>query len=120
MVIAGILYVFAGAIHGEIGTFHPAQVPLQAWLAVGYLIVFGSIFGFSAYVWLLSVRPATQVSTHSYVNPVIAVLFGTFFGNEHISALQLTGLVVILFSVLLVNLTKYSFKKSKPAEEVPA
>jgi len=120
MVIAGILYIFAGAIHNEIGTFHPTQIPLQAWLAVGYLIVFGSIFGFSAYVWLLSVRPATQVSTHSYVNPVIAVLLGTFFGNEHISTLQLIGLFVILFSVLLVNLTKYSFKKSKPADEVLA
>lgn len=120
MVIAGILYIIAGAIHGEIGIFNPAQVPLQAWLAIGYLIVFGSIIGFSAYVWLLSVRPATQVSTHSYVNPVIAVLLGTFFGHEHISTLQLIGLFVILFSVLLVNLTKYSFKKVKPADKVPA
>lgn len=114
MVIAGVLYIFAGAIHGEVSTFHPTQIPLQAWLAVGYLIVFGSIIGFSAYVWLLSVRPATQVSTHAYVNPVIAVLLGTFFGNEHISVLQLVGLFVILFSVLLVNLAKYSFKKTKP------
>jgi len=60
---------------------------------------------------LLSVRPATQVSTHAYVNPVIAVLLGVLFAHENISGLQIAGLVVILCSVLLVNLTKYSFKK---------
>jgi drug/metabolite transporter (DMT)-like permease len=56
---------------------------------------------------LLKVRPATQVSTHAYVNPVVAVLLGVFFAGEKISALQITGLVVILAGVLLVNLAKY-------------
>ncbi|MES2275627.1 MAG: EamA family transporter [Bacteroidota bacterium] len=112
MMIAGVAYVIAGAVHGEVATFHPLAIPLQAWLAVVYLIVFGSIIGFSAYVWLLSVRPATQVSTHSYVNPVIAVILGVLFAHEHISALQLTGLFIILFSVLLVNINKYSLKKN--------
>jgi drug/metabolite transporter (DMT)-like permease len=79
-------------------------------MALGYLIVFGSIGAFSAYVWLLSVKSATQVSTHSYINPVIAVLLGVLFAHEHISGLQLFGLMVILFSVLLVNYTKYSIK----------
>jgi drug/metabolite transporter (DMT)-like permease len=125
MLIAGGLYIPAAGIHGELSTFAPTQIPMQAWLAVAYLVVFGSIIGFSAYVWLLSVRPATQVSTHSYVNPVIAVLLGTLFANEHISLLQLIGLFVILFSVLLVNLTKYSFRRKpernnalQPAEEL--
>jgi drug/metabolite transporter (DMT)-like permease len=86
---------------------------MQAWLAIAYLVVFGSIIAYSAYVWLLSVCPATQVSTHSYVNPVIAVLLGILFANEHVSALQLTGLVVILFSVLLVNISKYSSAKAE-------
>ena len=111
MIIAGLAFIPASFINHEYTSFHISQVPLQAWMALGYLIVFGSIAAFSAYVWLLSVRPATQVSTHSYVNPVIAVLLGVLFAHEHVSGLQLFGLLVILFSVLLVNANKYSFKR---------
>jgi drug/metabolite transporter (DMT)-like permease len=82
-------------------------VPLRAWLALGYLVVFGSIIGYSAYVWLLRVRPATQVSTYAYVNPVVAVLLGVFVGNEVLGWRELSGLVVILGGVLLINLAKY-------------
>jgi drug/metabolite transporter (DMT)-like permease len=112
MFIAGIAYLPASALHNEFATFNINQVPTHAWLAIAYLIFFGSIIAFSAYVWLLSVRPATQVSTHAYVNPVIAVLLGVCFANEVISGLQLLGLFVILFSVLLVNYSQYSFKRS--------
>ncbi|HWJ29110.1 MAG TPA: EamA family transporter, partial [Flavisolibacter sp.] len=61
---------------------------------------------YSAYVWLLQVRPATQVSTYAYVNRVVAVLLGVFFANEKMSLLQIAGLAVILGSVLLINLAK--------------
>ncbi|MGY4536120.1 drug/metabolite transporter (DMT)-like permease [Mucilaginibacter sp. UYNi724] len=107
MLIAGIAFLPAAALHHEFTGFDITSVPLQAWLAVAYLIVFGSIAAFTAYVWLLQVRPATQVSTHSYVNPVIAVLLGVLFAQEHISWLQISGLVIILMSVLLINLAKY-------------
>lgn len=113
MIIAGLAFIPAGFVNHEYSTFHFSQVPVQAWMALGYLIVFGSIGAFSAYVWLLSVKPATQVSTHSYINPVIAVLLGVLFGHENVSALQLFGLLVILGSVLLVNVTKYAFKKPR-------
>lgn len=119
MMVAGIIYVPAAAIHGELNNFHPGNIPQNAWLAVAYLIVFGSIVAFSAYVWLLSVRPPAQVSTHAYVNPVIAVILGVCFAGESISLLQLGGLLVILFSVLLVNFSKYSFRK-KSAEQIKA
>lgn len=107
MLIAGLAFLPAAALHHEFTGFDITSVPLQAWLAVAYLIVFGSIAAFTAYVWLLQVRPATQVSTHSYVNPVIAVLLGVLFAQEHISWLQISGLVIILMSVLLINLAKY-------------
>lgn len=113
MLAAGIAFIPAGFIDNEYATFHIGAVPLQAWMAVLYLIFFGSIAAFSAYVWLLQVRPATQVSTHSYVNPVIAVLLGVLFAGEIISWMQVVGLVIILLSVLLVNLSKYSFGKPK-------
>jgi drug/metabolite transporter (DMT)-like permease len=110
MLIAGLAFIIASFFSREYNGFHFAHVSAQAWLALGYLIVFGSIGAFSAYLWLLSVKTATRVSTHSYVNPVIAVLLGVLFAHEHISKLQLFGLFVILFSLLLVNLKKYAFK----------
>lgn len=107
MIISGLAFIPAALVNHEFHSFHFAQVSVQSWLAIVYLILFGSIAAFSAYIWLLKVRPATQVSTHSYVNPVIAVLLGTFFANENISGLQIFGLLVILISVLLVNMAKY-------------
>ncbi|HEY4194980.1 MAG TPA: EamA family transporter, partial [Mucilaginibacter sp.] len=68
---------------------------------------------FSAYVWLLQVRPATQVSTYAYVNPVIAVILGILFAHEHVSLTQIGGLIIILASVLLINLSKYRKEKTE-------
>jgi len=90
--------VASGDIHTDL-----SLVPLSAWLSLAYLIVFGSILAYSAYVWLLKVRPATEVATHAYVNPFIAVFFGKTFGKEQVSFIQIFGLIIILFSVMLVN-----------------
>lgn len=114
MLIAGLFFIPAAMAHHEFSSFHINAVPLQSWLAIAYLIVFGSIAAFTAYVWLLQVRPATQVSLHSYVNPVIAVLLGVSFADESISGLQVFGLIVILFSVLLINLPKYKLSFRLP------
>jgi drug/metabolite transporter (DMT)-like permease len=108
MIFAGLLFIPASFIHHEYRSFDLVMVPAASWISIIYLIVFGSIGAFSAYIWLLQVRPATQVSTHSYVNPVIAVILGVCFAHESISGLQLSGLVIILLSVLLVNLPKYN------------
>jgi drug/metabolite transporter (DMT)-like permease len=107
MALGGIFFLIAATVHGEWAMFDPAAVPTRAWTAMAYLMVFGSLVAFSAYVWLLSVRPATQVSTYAYVNPVVAVLLGAYVGHEHISPRELMGLGVILGSVLLINLAKY-------------
>ncbi|MFL5747276.1 MAG: EamA family transporter [Niastella sp.] len=113
MLAAGVVFVPSSFINNEWSTFHFASVTTGSWLSVLYLITMGSLAGFSAYVWLLQVRPATQVSTYAYVNPVVAVLLGLLFAGEHITFLQITGLAVILLSVLLINLAKYrSGKKS--------
>ena len=58
---------------------------------------------YTAYVWLLKVRPATEVATHAYVNPVVAVALGAGIGGEEVTAVQLAGLAVILLSVMSVN-----------------
>ncbi|SKB74979.1 EamA family transporter [Dyadobacter psychrophilus] len=116
MLAAGIAFLPGSIISGELTSIDLAAIPLDAWLATTYLIIFGSIAGFGAYVWLLKVQPATKVSTYAYVNPVVAVLLGIFFAKESISILQIVGLVIILGSVLLINLHKYR----KPKEVVSA
>ncbi|WP_276482757.1 EamA family transporter [Paraflavitalea pollutisoli] len=107
MLAAGLVFLPASLLNKEWAGFDWQAVPASSWLATAYLVVFGSLAAFSAYVWLLSVRPVTQVSTHVYVNPVVAVLLGVLFAGEHMSGLQLAGLAVILASVLLINLAKY-------------
>jgi len=110
MLAAGIIYIPAALLHGEFTTANLQRIQPMSWFAVLYLVVLGSIAAYSAYVWLLQVRPATQVSTYAYINPVIAVILGIVFAGEHISLLQIAGLVVILTSVLMINLAKYRSK----------
>lgn len=115
MLAAGIAFIPGAFFSGEFASVELSTIPANAWLATGYLIIFGSIAAFSAYVWLLKVQPATKVSTYAYVNPVVAVLLGVFFAHESITPLQISGLIVILGSVLLINLHKYRKPKQVAA-----
>ena len=107
MLAAGVAFIPASWGSGELSHFHWQEVTMSSWLAVGYLVTMGSLAGYTAFTWLLQVRSATQVSTHAYVNPVVAVLLGVFFAGEKMSPIQLLGLAIILISVLLINLAKY-------------
>lgn len=108
MLAAGIAFIPGSILRNEWQLIEWQNIPSIAWFSLFYLILMGSIVAFSAYVWLLNVRPATQVSTYAYVNPVVAVLLGVFFANETISLTQALGLITILGGVLLINLHKYS------------
>lgn len=107
MLAGGVAFLLAATVRGEWALMRWERVPPHAWGGLLYLAVLGSIVAFTAYVWLLSVRPAAQVSTYAYVNPVVAVLLGAWLAHEHISVRELLGLGVILGSVLLINLAKY-------------
>lgn len=111
MMGAGLAYTITGIIRNDWIAVQWQQVPASAWAAIIYLVIMGSLVGYSSFVWLLKVRPATQVSTHAYVNPVVALLLGVFFANETITLKQIAGLAVILSGVLLVNLAKYRNNK---------
>lgn len=117
MLAAGVAFLPFSLFSGEWNGFEWQSVTLSSWLSLLYLILFGSLAGYSAYVWLLKVRPAIQVSTYAYVNPVIAVLLGVFFAGEHMSLLQTSGFIVILGSVLLINLTKYRNEQKRVKKE---
>jgi drug/metabolite transporter (DMT)-like permease len=120
MLVAGFVFLPSSFLNHEVQDLQWQNIPAHSWYALLYLIVFGSIAAFSAYVWLLQVRPATQVSTYAYVNPVIAVILGVLFAHESITLLQISGLVIILGSVLLINLSKYRKEKQAKIELVSA
>ena len=107
MLAAGIAFLAGSFLSQEWTGFEWQSVTPGSWFSLVYLILFGSLAAYSAYVWLLQVRSAASVSTYAYVNPVIAVLLGVFFAGEHMTLLQISGLVVILTSVMLINLAKY-------------
>lgn len=111
MIAAGIAFLPGIIIRDEFNGFQWKDVSGDAWMAVIYLVVLGSIAGFSAYVWLLKERPAMQVSTYAYVNPVVAVLLGVFFAKEQISSIQVIGLIIILGSVFMINMARYRREK---------
>lgn len=103
MLFASIMFWLCANIFGDFSKVNVETISLSAWLSLAYLILFGSLLAYSAYVWLLKVRPATEVATHAYVNPVVAVVLGTGLGNERVTTVQLIGLVVILISVALTK-----------------
>lgn len=110
--LGGAVFCFAiSFFSGELRYFSIISVGLKAWLAVSYLAVAGSIAAFIAYNWLLTQKPSAIVGTYAYVNPVVAVLLGWLIADEVISVYQLTGMMVILFSALLINLSKYNGQK---------
>jgi len=106
MLFAAAMFWLFAIISGDVAQTDLKQVPAYAWYSLAYLIVFGSIFAYSAYIWLLKVRPAAEVGTHAYVNPFVAVFIGMTFGRENVSYIQITGLIIILLSVMLVSRKK--------------
>jgi drug/metabolite transporter (DMT)-like permease len=88
---------------GEFSAFHPSQVHAAAWLGLGYLVIMGSLVAFMAFMWLVKVQPPAVVSTHTYVNPVVAVIAGWILAGETINFIQVLALVMVLVGVLLVQ-----------------
>ena len=110
---AGVVFFIAGFADGSIVRVNWMAIPAEGWTALVYLILFGSIIAYSAYVFLLSARSATQVSSYAYVNPLVAVLLGVLINKDHLTVLQLAGLMVILCSVLFINLAKKEREKKR-------
>ena len=109
MLAGGILLALTAAMRGEFRSFHPWAVSPSAWLSLLYLIVAGSIIAFTAYVWLIHHQSLTKVGTYAYVNPVVAVLVGHFFGGETLDLRTTLGSLFVLLSV--VGITTVPAKK---------
>jgi drug/metabolite transporter (DMT)-like permease len=91
------------ALSAAFGEMHPfPHISLRAAGALLYLIVFGSLLAFTAYVWLLGHMPASRISSYAYVNPIVAVALGYFLANEPVSLRTLAGTALVLVSVFLI------------------
>jgi drug/metabolite transporter (DMT)-like permease len=101
MLAGGFLLTVVSGLGGE---FDDVHVTTEALAAIGYMVVVGSLIGFSAYVWLLKVAPASTVSTYAYVNPVIAVLLGWAFNDEVITGrTTVAGAAIVVGVALMVS-----------------
>lgn len=103
MISGGAVLMIASVLRGEWRTFDITSVSSDSLYAVGYLIVFGSLIGFTSYSWLLKNAQPAMVATYAYVNPVIAVLLGWFIAGESMSGQMLLGAGIIVGSVVLIT-----------------
>ena len=111
MITAGVLFNTVAIFNGEYSNFSFSNVATEDWWSMAYLTTFGSILAFGSYVWLLQVRPALEVSTYAYVNPIVAVALSYFFSDDNVTSFQIYGLRVILFSDILMNWNLYKNTK---------
>jgi drug/metabolite transporter (DMT)-like permease len=105
MLTGGMMLTLAALALGNFRHFHLSAVSREAWIALIYLIVAGSLIGFTAYVWLIHHESPTKVGTYAYVNPVVAVLIGSLWGGEEFGARTILGTLFVLISVLVITTT---------------
>ncbi|MDI7274409.1 MAG: EamA family transporter, partial [Anaerolineae bacterium] len=119
MLAGGALLLAASAVTGELSQFDPGRLSLRSLAACGYLLVFGSLIGFTAYIWLLRVVPATRVATYAYVNPVVAVFLGWALAGEPLSARTLLAAAVIVTAVVMVTTSRAPRQALPSAARLP-
>lgn len=115
MISGGAVLMLVSLIKGEWWAFDPSAISGRSWVAVGYLIVCGSLIGFTAYSWLLKNAPPSKVATYAYVNPVVAVLLGWGIAGESLTTQMLIGAAIVVVSVAMV--TKQKAAKKDDSEE---
>lgn len=104
MAVGGLALLVMGLVNGE--RLHPGAVSAQSWAALAYLVVAGSLIGFTSYIWLLGHAPISLVSTYAYVNPVVAVILGAVVLAEPVTTTMLVAGALIVAGVALVVSTE--------------
>jgi drug/metabolite transporter (DMT)-like permease len=103
LLCGSVMLAIAGTLFGEYRGFSLASVTTRSWWALAYLVVFGSVITFTAYNWLLEHFSPTLVSTHTYVNPIVAVLLGWWLAGEKVTWTELLATAGIIAAVMLVD-----------------
>jgi len=120
MLCAAGLFFIAAVLAGELGRLHLHDISTTSILALIYLITFGSLVGFSAYVWLLRSAPLPLVSTYAYVNPVVAVILGAAFLGEAVTArTAIAGGIIVTAVALIVVARQRATQAAKPVPVPP-
>ncbi len=114
MLCGGFLLLMLGLLAGEWQQLNFEHVSLQSALALAYLIVFGSLIGFTAYLWLLRVTTPARASTYAFVNPVVAVILGWAIGGEPLTARALTATLMIVAAVVAIVLSRQAAQLPSP------
>lgn len=104
MLAGSVALALMSLVSGEATGWSAGTISAKSVLALAYLIVFGALVGYSAYIWLLRVSTPARASTYAYVNPVVAVLLGWLFADEQLDARAAIAMVVILASVVMVTI----------------
>jgi len=115
MLAGGALLTLAGTFTGEWTRVDLNQVSLNSWLSFIYLVLFGSLVGFTAYIWLLRVVTPARAATYAYVNPVVAVFLGWALAGEPITAQTLFAAPIILIAVAAITTAQGRTAKSRPS-----
>src|SRR6058998_2899192 len=103
LLAGSVQLLLVGTVAGEYRGFSFASVSLRSWLALGYLVVFGSVVAFTAYNWLMEHYPPTLVATHTYINPIVAVLLGWLLAGEAVTLNVLLSAAMVVSAVMLVD-----------------
>jgi drug/metabolite transporter (DMT)-like permease len=115
MMAGSVSLLGVGVVRGEWSSFEPAAVSFNSLFGLGYLVIFGSLVGFTAYSWLLKNARPSMVATYAYVNPVIAVVLGWLIAGESMTGQMLIGAGIVVGSVVLI--TSQNSKEKKPEKE---
>lgn len=117
MLMGSIGLFFVSLITGELNSWNPAEVSTRSLFGLIYLIAIGSIIGFGSYIWLLQNAPISLVATYAYVNPIVAVILGYFFGNEILEPRIWLATAIIIGAVAFIN-SRSKPQVKKEAQEV--
>jgi drug/metabolite transporter (DMT)-like permease len=113
-VVGALGCLLLATFRGDWKGFDPSHIPAAAWGGLSYLIVMGSLVGFMAFMWLVKIQPPAIVSTHTYVNPIVAVIAGAVLVGEEVGGPQLLALGMVLIGVLLVQAPKLNLFSRQP------
>ncbi|MDF2926176.1 MAG: multidrug transporter [Paenibacillaceae bacterium] len=114
MLAGGALLMIMSLLLGDWSKLQVELISLRSLAALGYLILFGSVIGYTAYIWLLKNADPAWVSTYAFVNPIVAVFLGWFLGNEQLGANSLASAAIIIAAVIIITVFG---RKRKPQAE---
>jgi drug/metabolite transporter (DMT)-like permease len=119
MAVGGAAMVVLGSIGGEWTRLDLGAVHASSWIAFAYLVLVGSLAGYSAYVWLLARAPLSLATTYAYVNPAVAVVLGALFLDEPLTGSVLGGGAVIIVAVAVVISAESRRRRPARGDAVP-